>query len=185
MARRQEAQLALRPLAVAAAGELARADRDLRLPHLVAGAQRVGVGRQEGEHALLLVRLHPQAPDQQPATRQTAERGRSRIRSRTPRDQQHSGRHRHEHRGAAQVGLEGDEHHRQRHEREGGRRSAAAAAAGSTAPREVARQVERRDQLGELRRLEADRAERGTSPALRPPRSPAPAPAPGRRRART
>ena len=53
----QEVQPRLGALHVAAAGEAARAHGDLRLGDVVAGAERVGVGVEEGEDAAELVVL--------------------------------------------------------------------------------------------------------------------------------
>ena len=50
-------------LHVALAQQLARADGDLALPHLVAGAQGIGLRVEEGDHPLALVPLHAERPD--------------------------------------------------------------------------------------------------------------------------
>src|SRR5438477_191443 len=52
---RKEAELALRARAESFPGEPARADRDLRLPHLVSGAENVRLRVQEGTDSRLLV----------------------------------------------------------------------------------------------------------------------------------
>ncbi len=78
-------------------------------------------------------------------------------------DEQHPGQHRHEHRGAAEIGLERDQQHRRRRDRDRGRDLAQRQRPLGHAA-QVARQVERGDQLGELRGLQADRAD--AEPAL-------------------
>ena len=61
---RQELELRLAAVRPAFAEQSARAYRDLRLNDVVAGAQRIGVGVEQGQYALLLVVLHelPQQP---------------------------------------------------------------------------------------------------------------------------
>src|SRR5512147_2808490 len=57
MALRQKGHLALRPLAVPLAGDLAGADRDLRLVRMIAAAQGIGAGVNKGLDPVLLIRL--------------------------------------------------------------------------------------------------------------------------------
>ena len=157
VARGQEAQLALRPLHVAAAGELPGAHRDLRLPHVVAGAQRV-VGRgEEGQHALALVVLHAEVPDQRRGDERRDDRADQQARPHAG-DQEHAGDHRREHRGTAQVRLDRGQQHRRRGDADH-RQDLAVAQPALGQAREVAGDHQRRRELGELRRLQADAAQ--------------------------
>ena len=62
MLHRQEAELALRTGAESLSGETAGADRDLRLPYLIARAEHVRLRIQERSDALLLVVLEKKPP---------------------------------------------------------------------------------------------------------------------------
>ena len=59
---RQKGHLALRPLAVPLAGDLAGADGDLRLVRVIAAAERIGAGVDERLDPVLLIRLE-RTPD--------------------------------------------------------------------------------------------------------------------------
>ena len=80
---RQEAQLALRALQEALAPDAARAERDLRLDDVVAGAERIALGVEEGEHPLLLVVVQL-LPEQRQGQRASAPSTSANFHQRTP-----------------------------------------------------------------------------------------------------
>src|SRR5690606_39765409 len=71
----QVVQVRLRALQPALAGQAAGADRDLRLDDVPAGAQRIRLRVQEGEDAVLLVRLEHPEPRRRRGRREARERG--------------------------------------------------------------------------------------------------------------
>ncbi len=139
----QEVELVLRAVQVALAAEHARADGDLRLDDVVAGAERVGLRIEEGQQALLLVRLEV-APElaARRRRRRAPRRRRARItRSRSPatsrtldRDEPDDGR-RVPRSGCARIRTAGiaQQQHRRRRGRAGAS-SPARCRGGSSAP---------------------------------------------------
>ena len=151
------------PLHEALAEQPARADGDLGLGDVVAGAQRIAVGIEEGQHPLALVFVH-----ERPGERQAADRRHRRAEEHPDphagHEQQRRAAQQHHH-GGAEVGL----HHHQpdrRHDHDQ-RRQGVEEALGLLARQAmvVARQHEDHRHLGDLRRLDLHRPEH--QPALR------------------
>ena len=100
------------PLQEALAEQAARADGDLGLGDVVAGAQRIAVGIEEGEHALALVFVHERPGDRQAADGGDAAR-QEHPEPHAGHEQERAAAQQHHHR-RAEVGL----HHDQRDRRQ-------------------------------------------------------------------
>ena len=141
----------------------ARADGDLRLGDVIARAQRIAVGIEEGQHALALVFVH-----ERPGERQAADGGDGGAQEHPEPDagheQERAAAQQHHHR-RAEVGL----HHDQRDRRQdhGERRQDKEEAPGLLAAEAmvVARQHQDHRHLGDLRGLDLHRPDH--QPALR------------------
>ena len=96
------------PLQEALAEQAARADGDLGLGDVVAGAQRIAVGIEEGQHALALVFVHERPGERQAADRRDR-RAEEHPEPHAGHEQQRRAAQQHHHR-RAEVGL----HHHQR-----------------------------------------------------------------------
>src|SRR5580765_2132011 len=121
MTDRQEAELALRAAPVSLPDKAARADRDLRLAHLVTGARNVRVGMDEGRDPLLLVVLQEEPSDR--ARRDERGREQGPVPGAHPAEIHPDEQERQEREREAEIGLEEDEqagdedHHEELHER--------------------------------------------------------------------
>ncbi len=112
----QEVEVALRALQEAAAGDAAGAERDLRLQDVVAGAQRVAVRVEEGQHAALLVVVQQELPGQR--DRGEAEDAAEReLPHAHPGDEEHHDAADHQHAGGAEVRLLEHQRDRRKHHR--------------------------------------------------------------------
>ena len=159
---RQVAQPRLGAVAEALAPDLARANGDLRLDGVVAGAANVARRVDEGQDSGLLVAVEAPAPERAEGQRARQEE-RQEVPARQARGQRHAEPHQEDDQRAAEVGL----HQGEREDAEGVGAGDERVPHGpnlDVATGEVLGEHEDERELGELDGLEADRAE--PKPAL-------------------
>ena len=156
MALGQEVELVHHALHVALAPQFAGADGDARLQDVVARAQGVVTGVEEGEHALLLVVVHEHAPHEGGHTRHGQQAGAQHIAAQAV-EQDHAAHDEQHHHGRAEVGLLEDEDHG--HQAHGQHGKKALPAQGLAVAGQQARHQDEYGDLDGFRGLDGEQAE--------------------------